>query len=99
VDITRGGGYGRLFGPNVAPDGTATSLPGKIPGTESLAFANDESGQRVGLMVQVPRSFDPRRPCIVAAPSSGSRGLYGAIGTAGDWGLKHGCAVAYTDKA
>ena len=31
------------------------------------------------------------------APSSGSRGVYGAIGTAGDWGLKRGCAVALTD--
>src|SRR5690606_24287033 len=29
--------------------------------------------------------------------SSGSRGVYGAIGTAGEWGLKRGCAVAYTD--
>ncbi|WP_224364248.1 D-(-)-3-hydroxybutyrate oligomer hydrolase [Hyalangium versicolor] len=98
VDITSGGGYGRLFGPNVTPDGSATSLPGKIPGMEYLAFASEEGGQRVGLMVQVPRSFDAQRPCIVAAPSSGSRGLYGAIGTAGDWGLKRGCAVAYTDK-
>ncbi|MFL5346545.1 MAG: 3-hydroxybutyrate oligomer hydrolase family protein [Hyalangium sp.] len=98
VDITRGGGYGRLYGPNLAADGTATALPGKIPGIEYLAFAHEEGGPRVGLMVQIPRSFDPQRPCIVAAPSSGSRGLYGAIGTAGDWGLKHGCAVAYTDK-
>jgi hydroxybutyrate-dimer hydrolase len=38
------------------------------------------------------------RPCIVSAASSGSRGVYGAIGTAGEWGLKKGCAVAYTDK-
>ena len=30
--------------------------------------------------------------------SSGSRGVYGAIGTSGEWGLKRGCAVAYTDK-
>ena len=30
-------------------------------------------------------------------PSSGSRGVYGAIGTSGEWGLKHGCAVALTD--
>jgi hydroxybutyrate-dimer hydrolase len=46
----------------------------------------------------VPDSFDPANGCIVAAPSSGSRGVYGAIATAGEWGLKHGCAVAYTDK-
>mgnify|MGYP003349286586 CR=1 FL=1 len=31
------------------------------------------------------------------ATSSGSRGVYGAIST-GEWGLKKGCAVAYTDK-
>ena len=48
-------------------------------------------------MVQIPSSFDPTNPCIVAAPSSGSRGVYGAIGSAGEWGLKHKCAVAYTD--
>ena len=34
----------------------------------------------------------------MTATSSGSRGVYGAIGTAGEWGLKHGCAVAYADK-
>src|SRR5262249_54849314 len=53
---------------------------------------------RVTMMVQVPDSFDTTAGCIVAAPSSGSRGVYGAIATAGEWGLKHGCAVAYTDK-
>src|SRR4029453_7225766 len=42
--------------------------------------------------------YDPSNGCIVAAPSSGSRGVYGAIATAGEWGLKRGCAVAYTDK-
>ncbi|KAI5931824.1 Outer dense fiber protein 3-like protein 2 [Manis javanica] len=47
--------------------------------------------------VQVPDSFDRNRPCIVLGPSSGSRGVYGAIGTAGEWGLKKGCAVALTD--
>src|SRR5262245_9171683 len=50
------------------------------------------------MMVQVPDSFDPTSGCIITAPSSGSRGVYGAIATAGEWGLKHGCAVAYTDK-
>ena len=30
-------------------------------------------------------------------PSSGSRGVYGAVAAAGEWGLKHGCAVALTD--
>jgi len=52
----------------------------------------------VTMMVQVPSSFDQGKPCIVTATSSGSRGVYGAIATAGEWGLKNGCAVAYTDK-
>jgi hypothetical protein len=34
----------------------------------------------------------------VTATSSGPRGVYGAIGSAGEWGLKRGCAVAYADK-
>ncbi len=49
-------------------------------------------------MVQIPDSFDPAKACIVTATSSGSRGIYGAISAAGEWGLKQGCAVAYTDK-
>jgi hydroxybutyrate-dimer hydrolase len=49
-------------------------------------------------MVQVPDSFDPANACVVTATSSGSRGIYGAIGASGEWGLKRGCAVAYTDK-
>ena len=98
ADMTANGGYGTLYGPNVAADGTVTAGEGKIAGTEILAFADDGSGrQNVTLMVQVPTSFDPAKPCIVTATSSGSRGVYGAIGT-GEWGLKHGCAVAYTDK-
>ncbi|NJO07480.1 MAG: D-(-)-3-hydroxybutyrate oligomer hydrolase, partial [Chloroflexaceae bacterium] len=89
-----GGGYGTLFGPSVGVDGD-----GKIPGKEYLAFADDGTGrQNVTLMVQIPDSFDPDNPCIVTGPSSGSRGMYGAIGTSGEWGLKKGCAVAYTDK-
>ena len=99
VDVNPNGGYGTLYGPNVDAKGNATATEGKIAGTEYLAFADDGSGrQNVTMMVQIPSSFDPRNPCVVAAPSSGSRGVYGAIGTAGEWGLKHGCAVAYTDK-
>ncbi|HEX7637423.1 MAG TPA: 3-hydroxybutyrate oligomer hydrolase family protein, partial [Burkholderiaceae bacterium] len=98
LDITDAGGFGRLYGPNVTPDGRATDSEGLVPGREYLAYADDGSGRRnVVLMVQVPDAFDRARPCLVAAPSSGSRGVYGAIGSAGEWGLKHGCAVAYTD--
>jgi hydroxybutyrate-dimer hydrolase len=99
VDIAANGGYGTLYGPNVAADGTVTTGSGKIAGEEHIAFADDGSGrQNVTLMVQIPASFDRANRCIVTATSSGSRGVYGAIGTAGEWGLKRGCAVAYSDK-
>jgi hydroxybutyrate-dimer hydrolase len=99
VDVNANGGYGTLYGPNVDAAGVATGGDGKIAGTEYLAFADDGTGmQNVTLMVQIPASFDPNAACMVTAASSGSRGVYGAIGTAGEWGLKHGCVVAYTDK-
>ncbi|MBG6079595.1 hydroxybutyrate-dimer hydrolase [Rubrivivax gelatinosus] len=99
VDYTAAGGMGVFYGPNIDVDGRDTLGEGKVPGRETLAWYDDGSGlQNVTLMVQVPDRFDPARPCIVTATSSGSRGIYGAIGTAGEWGLKHGCAVAYTDK-
>jgi hydroxybutyrate-dimer hydrolase len=97
IDPTPGGGYGTLYGPNVKPDATVTASEGLIPGDEYIAYEQDRHGH-VTMMVQVPGSFDPMNSCIVAAPSSGSRGVYGAIATAGEWGLKHGCAVAYSDK-
>jgi hydroxybutyrate-dimer hydrolase len=99
LDITSAGGYGSFYGPNIDKDGNDTGGQGKIAGCEQLAYADDGSGRRnVTLMVQIPDSFDPRNACIVTATSSGSRGIYGAIGASGEWGLKRGCAVAYTDK-
>ena len=99
VDMSANGGYGRFWGPNVDLDGNDTLGEGKIPGTEYLAYSDDGSGRKnVTLLVQVPASFDPAQPCIVTATSSGSRGVYGAISAAGEWGLKRGCAVAYNDK-
>ena len=99
VDPTPGGGYGTLYGPNVKADATVTTNEGLIAGDEYIAFEKGKAGRtRVTMMVQVPDSFTPTASCIIAAPSSGSRGVYGAIATAGEWGLKHGCAVAYTDK-
>jgi hydroxybutyrate-dimer hydrolase len=90
---------GVFYGPNIDIHGQDTLGEGKIAGTETTAWADDGSGRRnVTLMVQVPVGFDPDHACIVTATSSGSRGIYGAIATAGEWGLKHGCAVAYTDK-
>jgi hydroxybutyrate-dimer hydrolase len=99
ADMSPGGGYGVLYGPNVDLAGKDTLGEGKIAGDEYLSFLDDGSGRdNVTLMVQVPGRFNPKEPCIVSATSSGSRGIYGAIGTVGEWGLKRGCAVAYTDK-
>ncbi|WP_435101716.1 3-hydroxybutyrate oligomer hydrolase family protein [Arhodomonas sp. AD133] len=98
VDTADGGGYGTFFGPHVSADGTPTGDEGLIPGDEYLAYMRGDEGGHVTGMVQIPERFDPDSPCMVTAPSSGSRGIYGAIGTAGEWGLKHGCAVVYTDK-
>lgn len=99
VDMTANGGYGRFWGPNIDVDGNDTLGEGKVPGIEYLAYADNGTGQQnVTLMIQVPMHFDPANPCIVTATSSGSRGIYGAISAAGEWGLKRGCAVAYTDK-
>lgn len=99
LDMTTNGGFGVLYGPNVDSNGVAGSSEGKIGGVEYMAYADDGSGkQNVTMVVQIPSTFNASSPCIVSAASSGSRGVYGAIATAGEWGLKKGCAVAYTDK-
>jgi len=98
-DRRKSSGYGDLYGPAVPTKFATPSPDGKIAGKEYLAYADDGSGsQNVTMMVQIPNDFDPQNPCIVAAPSPGSRGVYGAISTVGEWGLKNHCAVAYTDK-
>ncbi len=96
ADMSTAGGYGVLYGPNIDLQGKDTLGEGKIAGRECLAYASGRGS--VAMMVQIPAHFDPDKACIVAGPSSGSRGIYGAIGTTGEWGLKRGCAVAYTDK-
>ena len=99
LDIAANSGYGTLYGPNVDAKGVAGAGEGKIAGTEYIAYSDDGTGnQNVTLMVQVPAGFDVKNPCIVTGTSSGSRGVYGAIGSAGEWGLKNNCAVAYSDK-
>ncbi len=99
LDISAAGGYGTLYGPNVDAKGVVTASEGKIAGTEFIAYSDDGTGrQNITMLVQVPVTFNPASPCIVTGTSSGSRGIYGAIGSSGEWGLKNGCAVAYTDK-
>ena len=97
VDTTTAGGYGRLYGPGV-PLEPGSKIDELIFGDEFLVFSDRGATENVTMMVQVPFAFDPEQPCIVTGASSGSRGVYGAISSSGEWGLKRGCAVAYTDK-
>ncbi|WP_321396361.1 3-hydroxybutyrate oligomer hydrolase family protein [Emcibacter sp.] len=91
VDVTDDGGYGRLYGPKG---------DGKAGGYEYLVMGHIEGlNHPVTYMIQVPDNFDAGDPCLVTAPSSGGRTVYGAVGTVGSWALPKGCAVAYTDKA
>jgi len=98
LDASVGGGYGSLYGPNVDVNNVATNREGLIPGREYVAVLDDAIGKKkVTVIVQVPDSFNVASPCVVLGPSSGSRGVYGAVASAGEWGLKKGCAVALTD--
>ena len=74
-------------------------MTARSPGDEYLAYADDGSGrENVTMMVQVPASFDREesvhRHCAVVRFA---RRLW-RDRSAGEWGLKKGCAVAYTDK-
>lgn len=88
ADLAPGGGYGDVYGSVAAVPGREFSAYAKVPG----------ASQPHRVLVQLPDAFDASKPCVLVAPSSGSRGVYGAIAVAGAWGLPKGCAVAYTDK-
>lgn len=88
ADLSPGGGYGALYGSTA-----------RVPGREYHALARVPGARQPHrVVVQVPDAFDTGRRCVVVAPASGSRGVYGAIAVGGAWGLPKGCAVAYTDK-
>lgn len=75
-----------LYGPNVDDDRNVTESEGKIAGEEFLAFAGDPSPGRENVRLMVgAESFHPHDACIVTGPSSGLRGIYGAIATSGEW--------------
>jgi hydroxybutyrate-dimer hydrolase len=88
ADLSADGGYGTLYGSTARVPGREFSAYARIPGAH----------QPHRVLVQVPDAFDAKARCLLVAPSSGSRGIYGAIAVAGAWGLPKGCAVAYTDK-
>lgn len=88
LDITEGSGFGTESGP-LQP----------VPGTEILAWRKLEGMTYPhAVALELPDNFNTESPCLVAAPASGSRGVYGAAGIVGDWALQRGCAVVYTDK-
>jgi hydroxybutyrate-dimer hydrolase len=90
ADLSEGGGFGRLSGPRKGE---------RIAGIEYLAAVRRPGGNGIAtVMLQIPSRFDAGNPCLVAVASSGSRGIYGALPTAGEWGLRKGCAVVHTDK-
>ena len=76
-------------------------MPGLIPGIEYQAYLRlpdrHPHVNNIPAAVQIPRHFDPAKPCIVAAMPSGSRSLWGGIAIA-EWALFKGCAVALPGK-
>jgi hydroxybutyrate-dimer hydrolase len=88
ADLSPAGGYGTVYGSVATVPGREYSALATVPGAT----------QPHRVLVQVPDAFDRKQRCVVVAPASGSRGVYGAIAVAGPWALPKGCAVAYTDK-
>ena len=102
VDTVPAGGMGLLWGPQSPGTPSFPGVPfGLIPGVEYNAYLRLPEHSRhlnnVPATVQIPRHFDPSKPCIVAASPSGSRSLYGGIAI-GEWALFRGCAVALPGK-
>ena len=95
-----GQGFGRLFGPNVdAVTGEVFADDGKIAGDEILGFDDDGTAtQNVAMLLQIPADLATERRCLVAIPVNGSSSLYRDVVDFGFWGLRHRCAVVYTDK-
>lgn len=91
VDLSSGGGF------EASIKGGAAGLI--VPGTEYGALlAIPGCRQAISVRALVPQHFDWDLPLMVVAPSSGSRGVIGAIGDVGSWALPQGCALVLTDK-
>lgn len=88
-DLSEAGGYGRLHGLQ------SSQVP--IPGWEHWTQRSVASGVHHTVVLQIPDAMS-EQACLVVAPSSGSRNVFGAVGTSGAWALSRGCAVVYTDK-
>lgn len=91
VDVSAEGGF-----EDIIPGG-AEAL--RVNGWEHSALVQlPGSGHAIGIRVLIPDSFNWDRPLLIVAPSSGSRGVTGAIGDIGAWALPRGYALALTDK-
>lgn len=89
-DVSDAGGYGRCFG---------VELGLRCSGVEYLAALEGPAGQgRHTACLLIPENFDARRPVLVAAAASGSRGIYGGLPIAGPWALARGYALLLSDK-
>lgn len=88
VDLSPTGGFGSLYGSTAKVDGREFATLATVPGANAP--------HRV--LAQIPDAFDRSARCLLVAPVSGSRGVYGTIGFAASWALPRGCAVVYTDK-
>lgn len=78
--------------------GSVKDIP-DVPGREYHAFARlPGANQPHRVLAQIPDAFDTTKRCLIVTASSGSRGVYGAIGSVSYYGLPRGCAVAHTDK-
>jgi len=71
------------FTPAGGLGGLLEELP-SVPGREFQAFVTvDGATHPIRVLLQLPDAFDTESPCLVVAPASGSRGVYGAIALAG----------------
>jgi len=98
VDISTNGGYGTLYGPNVDVNGTPSSRKarsrvksGSPTTTTGRAGERDDDG--AGPVELRPGQALHRHGDLLGIARRLRRDCY-----RGEWGLKNGCAVAYTDK-
>lgn len=70
-----------------------------VAGTEIMTWRPvADTPHTARALLQIPDAFDASRACLVVAPASGSRGVYGAVPLVAPWALPKGCAVVYSDK-
>lgn len=91
VDLSPGGRFEDFL-----PGGAAAL---RVDGWEYAALLRLGGTEHpISVRVLIPDHFNEARPLLVVAPSSGSRGVTGAIGDIGAWALPRGYALVLTDK-